>query len=146
MKKRAAKKHARRVRPASPPHEAVIVLRRFVVITGCLGLFIFIFAICNKATFNRAVAGMSITRGLFVQSTVPVPNIPGAASYNIYYKTASETDYTNAVRNIPSYLSFYTISYLKKGVVYQYKIAAVNHDGGEYWFAPEKILTNLQSM
>jgi len=120
--------------------------RRVVLITTSLALFIFVFALVKSQPLTQAVAGVSIARGLFAQTTVALPNITGAASYNIYYRQKSETAFTNAVRNLSTTVTSYTISYLKKNTTYVYKISAVSPSGREFWWSDEKPLTKLQSM
>ena len=84
--------------------------------------------------------------GLFNQAVVAIPSVPNAASYNIYYGQVGEQTFTNAVRNIPTNVTNYTISDLKKGVNYQYRVAAVDKNGKEFLFSAVKPLTNLQPM
>src|SRR6266699_2058082 len=130
MKKRAVRKQSRRIHhTTAKQHEAVIVFRRFVIFTACVGLFIFAIALFNRPAFNQAVAGASVTRGLFTQVTVALPNVPGAVAYNLYYKQPSDHAYIHAVSNISATITTYTVSYLKKGSGYQYRVSALNASG-----------------
>lgn len=95
---------------------------------------------------RQSVAGIQITNGLFAQTTVTLPQVDGVVSYNVYYKEKNESTYKNAVRDIPSYVSEYKISYLTKGSEYVYKVAAVDAMGAEFWFSAEKPLENLEPM
>lgn len=119
---------------------------RIILITTCLVLFIFAFVLFAKPNVTQSVAGVSVARGLFSQTTITLPQINGAVSYNIYYKQKSDATYTNAVRKVPASIPTYTISYLKKGTSYQYRISAVNPAGREFWWAEPQALTNLQPM
>ena len=84
--------------------------------------------------------------GLFAQARVDLPKIDGAVSYNIYYKQDSAGKYTNVAREIPAGVQSYTISYLKKGSEYRYKVAAVNASGAEFWWSEDQNLTNIEPM
>ncbi len=144
-KKTVAKKTVKRTIPRSKAHSQTLFFRRIVIISACLVLVVGIAATFNRGAASQAVAGASIARGLFVQTTVTIPTVPGATAYSIYYKQLGEQKFTNAVRNIPPSVLSYTISYLKKGVSYQYVVAAVAN-GKEISFTPVKTLTNLISM
>ncbi len=85
-------------------------------------------------------------QGLFDQATVSLPPVPNAASYNIYYRQVGEQSFSNAVRNIQPSVTTYTISYLKKGVNYEYQYSAVDKNGKEFLFSDLKPLTDLQPM
>ena len=84
--------------------------------------------------------------GLFDQATVSLPPVPNAAAYNIYYGQEGTDTFTNAVRDIPPNISQYTLSYLKKGVKYDYRVAALDQNDKEFYFSPTEPLTNLQGM
>ena len=99
----------------------------------------------DKGSLSRAVAGVSITRGLFMQAMITLPSDADANSYNIYYKQSGDQDYTNAVRNISPNAHTYLVSYLKKGVTYQYTVAEVIN-GKEVSFTPIQEITNLKPM
>ncbi len=105
-----------------------------------------VFMIANKRTVVRSVAGVSIMRGVFAEATIPLPELDETVSYNIYYKQTTDTTFTHAVRNIPAESDSYTISYLRKGVQYQYKVAAVGPDGAEFWFSDVKPITKIEPM
>lgn len=145
LKKPVTKKTVKRTAPRSSTPNQTLLFHRIVIISACLMLAIGLFTIVNKGSVSRAVAGASITRGLFMQTTVDITPVANATSYNIYYKQSADQKFTNAVRNIPSSVHSYTISYLKKGVTYEYVVAAVVN-GKEISFTPLKTLTNLQSM
>lgn len=145
MKKTApkTKKTTKRIsKPAPTSH--TIVFRRIIVIAACVvvafGLFL------NRQDVSRAVAGTSIARGLYMQATVPMPQLTNAVSYNIYYKQTNEHTFTNSVRSISPKVSTYTISYLKKGTDYEYRVAAVDNTGKEFLFTDPRPLTDLQPM
>jgi len=119
--------------------------RRIVLVTTCIALFAFVFtAVVNHG--RQGVAGIQITNGLFAQSTVAMPQVEGALSYNVYYKQTDEKTYKNAVREIPVTVEEYTVSYLTKGAKYVYKVSAVDVNGAEFWWSDEQPLTNLQPM
>jgi len=120
--------------------------QRIVLITTCIVLFVAAVVVTPKQPVTQSVAGISVARGLFNQATVALPQINGAASYNIYYKQASEPTYTNAVRKVRPGVAAYTISYLKKGSEYQYRISAADTTGKEYWWSNVMPLDNTQSM
>jgi len=120
--------------------------RRIVFITTAIALFLGVVVYFNKSDINKAVAGMSITQGLYDQARISLPKIDDAVSYNIYFKQKSAGTYTNVARGIPANLNAYTISYLKKGEEYQYKVAAVNASGAEFYWTDETDLTNIESM
>lgn len=120
--------------------------RRIVFITTAIALFLGVVVFFNKADINKAVAGMSITQGLYAQAQVTLPKVDGAVSYNVYFKQKSAGTYANVARNVPASVQTYTISYLKKGQEYQYKVAAVNASGAEFSWTEESDLTNIESM
>jgi hypothetical protein len=146
-KKTAQRKTVKRTIPRShsTSRNQTLLFRRIVIISACLVMVIGLAASFNRGAASQAVAGATITRGLFNQTTVTIPSTPNATGYNIYYKQQGEQKFTNAVRNIPVYVHQYTINYLKKGVTYQYTQAAIV-GGKEVNFTPLKTVTNLQSM
>jgi hypothetical protein len=146
-KKTAQRKTVKRTIPRShsTSRNQTLLFRRIVIISACLVMVIGLAASFNRGAASQAVAGATITRGLFNQTTVTIPSTPNATGYNIYYKQQGEQKFTNAVRNIPVYVHQYTINYLKKGVTYQYTQAAIV-SGKEINFTPLKTVTNLQSM
>ena len=89
---------------------------------------------------------MAVTRGLFAEATISLPDVPKAASYTVYYKKTSAKDYSNTAWGIPATSKHYTISYLKKGEEYYYKVAAVDASGAEFYWTNEQILTNIEPM
>lgn len=102
--------------------------------------------LAHKHTVFQAVEGASIFRPMFAQTTVQIPQIEGARSYNIYYWVATDTTFTHAARNIPATSTSFTVEYLRKGVNYVYKISAVNQRGAEFWFSESTPITQLSSM
>lgn len=146
-KKTTARKTVKKTTPRSRSRSQnqSIVFRRIVIISACIVMVFGLVATFNHGGASRAVAGARITRGLFNQATIALPSIPTATGYNIYYKQQDEPQFTNAVRNIPVSVHQYTISYLKKGVTYEYTEAAIV-DGKEINFTPVTTLTNLTSM
>lgn len=144
-KRTTAKKTVKRTIPRQSARNQTVIFRRIVILSACLVLIIGVAATFNRGTASQAVAGASIARGLFEQATITIPHVEGATEYNIYYKQTGEQNYTNAVRNIPPYVNTYLISYLKKGVTYEYTIATVIN-GKEVSFTPIQTLTDLQSM
>jgi hypothetical protein len=156
MKKRIstrAKKHVARkpLRSSSRKSTEHLLLlpfsfRRVVLITTGLVLFVLGFALFNKPQVNQAVAGVSIARGLYAQTTVAIPHVDGAVAYNIYYKQTADTKFTNAVRKIPTNVAMYTISYLKKNANYEYKISALNPAGREFWWSEIQTFTATKAL
>lgn len=119
----------------------------YIIITSSLVIGIFIvFLFANKRTIAQSVAGTSVMRGLYNQAIIPLPQVDGAVSYDIYYKSSSDTAFINAVRDIPANQKSYIISYLKRGTDYQYEISAVNGIGSEFWFSEIQPMTNLKPM
>ncbi len=124
----------------------LVLFRRVLLITTCMTLFVILAADVSKKGMTESVAGISIARGLFAQATIPIPQINGAVSYNIYYKEITDGRYINAVRSIPAGTTTYLVSYLKKNKKYHYKISALDNNGKEFWWSKETLLTNTLSM
>lgn len=103
-------------------------------------------AMQNRHELIRSVAGVSIMRGFYEKASVSLPKSPSASSFNIYYRRSTDTGFPYSVRNIPATQTSYTILYLRKGILYQYKIAAVGKDGQEIWFSDVEQFTSLQPM
>jgi hypothetical protein len=141
--KKATRRAVKHSRSASLP---VISFHRIVIFSACVLLVIFGVAFLRGGTVTRSVAGISIARGFFDQATVSLPQVSGATSYNIYYKQVSDPTFIHAVRNIPTNMKSYTISYLKKNTTYNYKISAADFKGSEFWWSPVEILSNIESM
>lgn len=76
----------------------------------------------------------------YKQATVKWRSVSGARNYNIYYKEAGAKNFNYSVIMLPANAVSYTIGYLRKGVVYQYNLAAVNDAGAEYWWSGLKTL------
>lgn len=118
-----------------------------IIIFGSLAVLFFVaVGALNKKPLTQAVAGISIVRPLFSQATVSWEAVSGAVIYNIYYKGENDSDFTNAVRNISANITSYTISYLRKGVEYDYRISAADASGKEFYWSGTNKITNLQSM
>jgi hypothetical protein len=120
--------------------------RRIILVSTCLVLFLLAFVVFKKEPLSQSVAGMSITRGLFGQATVTIKPVDNAVAYNIYYKQITDSKYIHAVRHIPTNVTTYTISYLKKDKQYQYKISALDASGKEFWWSDLQTFTATQSM
>lgn len=120
--------------------------RRIVLVTTAIALFLGVFVLLNKQQVTQSVAGVSVARGLFAEARIDLPKIEGTVSYNIYYKEKSASDFTNVARDIPGSSLTYTISYLKKGEEYRYKVAAVNTSGAEFYWSNEEDLRNIEPM
>lgn len=146
-KRAAAPKTTRKTTKKTTNGGQTVLIHRIFIVSACLTLFVGGVLIANKNTVNQSVAGASIMRGMFLEATVSIPdNIAGATSYNIYYRKTGETEFSNAVRNLSPYVGTYIISHLKKGSTYEYKFAAVDASGKEFFFSEVLPLTNLQSM
>jgi hypothetical protein len=153
MKKKTAKrtttrKSTRRTTGRTTEHLLLLPFsfRRIILVTTAIALFVGVVVLFNKNQLTQSVAGISITKGLFAQARVDLPKIEGAASYNIYYKKQSASDYTNVARDIPASTVSYTVSYLKKGEEYIYKVAVVDGTGAEVWWSEEQPLTHIEPM
>ncbi|MGI8419153.1 MAG: fibronectin type III domain-containing protein [Candidatus Levyibacteriota bacterium] len=140
------KKTAKKAPRAGKTKSQSIFLERITVITACLVIILGGFVFVNRHRVSSAVAGASIIRGLFMQAPVTMPNIPDAKLYNIYYKQTDAQEFSNAVRGVSPTIPTYTISYLKSGVSYAYRIAAVNSIGEEFYFSETTPLKGLQPM
>ena len=119
--------------------------QRLVIITACVLLVFGILSI-KKNTITQSVAGISVMRGLFAQGSVEWAKNDIATTYNIYYREKGNVEFTNAVRHIPATVTNYTISYLKKGTSYEYKVSVADATGREYEWSEVKEITNLQPM
>lgn len=138
--KKKAKKTPQKTKKIQIPYVKIIYISLSII------LIIGFLAIINKPVMREAVEGMSITRSLYEQSSVALLSINGAVAYNIYYKSESDKTFTHSVRKIPATVRFYTISYLKREVSYEYQISAVNYQGSEFWFSPVEKVTNITPM
>ena len=125
------------------PH---IYFTRYIIISSVLVLLFAVLVFSNKRKIAQSVAGASIMNGFYNAAIIPLPQIDGAETYEIYYKSSSDTTFVNSVRNIPANQKSYYVSYLKKGTEYQYEVSAVNEDGSEFWFSEIQPITNLQPM
>ena len=75
------------------------------------------------------------------QETIKWAKNPNASYYNIYYKEHGSSNWQYAIQNVPNLSSEITIGYLKMWVWYQYKVAAVDYSGNEYWSSSIKKFT-----
>lgn len=122
-------------------------MQRYIVITLSLLLIGTIIVFPNRHKFNQAVAGASIfNAAMFAQATVQMPHLNDAVSYNIYYRQKGDQQFTNAVRGLPPSTIQYTITFLKKGVDYQYEMTALDKSGKEYWSSTLMPLANIEGM
>ena len=147
-KKQTARKSAKKttIRRATTPTSVWTSYKvRIISIFSVLVLALVLLS-TQKHTISQSVAGASVFRPLYAQATVSWADVQGAASYNLYYKQAKEKNYTNAVRNIPSSIRNYTISYLKKNTSYVYRVSAKGVNGSEFWWSDEMPLTNISPM
>lgn len=143
-----ASKSTRRTSRQAAEHVLLLPFsfRRIVLVTTAIALFLGVVVLLNKDQVTKSVAGISVARGLFAQARVDLPKIEDAVSYNVYYKETSAGEYTNVAREIPATSATYTISYLKKGEEYRYKVAAVNGSGAEFFWTDDTDLTNIEPM
>src|SRR5260221_1641225 len=142
-KKTTVKKTVKRTIPKSSPRSSsnqTFVFRRIIIVSACLVLAVIIGVLPYRSQVSQAVAGAQIVNGLYNQTSIQIPTVLDAKSYNIYYRQTGQQSFTNAVRNIPANVHIYTISYLKKNTPYQYRISAVKN-GKEYYFSPIQTLT-----
>src|SRR6266705_562273 len=93
-KKVVSKKVAPRTRVNRSAQKSTISYRRIIILTGSFVLVLFAIVLLNKRNVAQSVAGMSIARGLYDQTTISWNQIPGAIAYNIYYKQESEATFT----------------------------------------------------
>jgi Fibronectin type III domain len=133
-KKSSEKKTVKRTVPKSSKNET-LYFRRIIIISMCLVLAVGATTIFNRSAVRSAVQGVSTMAGLYEQATIKMPQVPNAAAYNIYYGPAGNGTFTNAVRDIPPTVTQYTISDLKEGVTYEYRIAALNKHDKEFYFS-----------
>ena len=137
----------KKVKKAAQKTKKVPILYRKIIYIGFLVVIVFGFLVVfNRPAMRQAVEGASITRSLYQQSIVALPSISGAVAYNIYYKSTADKSFIHSVRKIPATVRFYTISYLKRGVSYEYQISAVNSGGREFWLSPIGKITNAIEM
>ncbi len=67
-------------------------------------------------------------------------SVPGAVTYNLYYKEKGDKTYSYAVGALPSTVTSYTIRSLKNYVKYVYNVASVNSSGVEFSWTGDKWL------
>ncbi len=93
----------------------------------------------NRRDLPHSVLGASV-RPLYSKSVINWASISGATSYNVYYKLKTDTTYMHSLINLPTTYTMYTISYLKRGGVYQYTVAAVDASGAEFGWTAVKTM------
>lgn len=146
MKKKVKSIKRKSVRKVSPQGQS-FTYRRIIIISAiviALGAGLLLYN--NNKSVPQSVLGASVVRTLYAQATITWNPVDGAAAYNVYYKQESDGSFVNAVRNIPTNTTMYTISYLKKNTAYQYKVSAINKDGSEFWWSDVQPLVDLESM
>ncbi len=82
----------------------------------------------------------------FSKATVTIPQVASAAYYNLYYKSQNDKSFINGAGSIPNTAKSYPITYLKKGVGYQYYITAIDAQGIQTQITPIKWIQNFQGM
>lgn len=108
-----------------------------------IGVFVLVFALFFHAPKAQAAwwpsgmwPGMKFSWG-----TATWQMVPEAKGYNLYYKEAGQMKWTHAVAHLPWNSTSYNIMYLKPGVKYSYRVAALNAKWAEFWWSSEKWLT-----
>lgn len=144
-KSAGVKKTTPKTRKTSSPQISTISYQRIVIFSAIVLAVVAVVGF-NKPAVTQSVAGVSVAKGLFAEATIPLPEVDGAVSYNIYYKQKSDKNYDNAVRNVPVTAAVYTISHLNKGAAYEYKVSAVDSEGSEFWWSPIISVTNIKPM
>lgn len=145
-RKKATRRTTARRASSRKPLQFSFNFRRFIIIGGVVAALLVVGANFNDGRLTQSVAGVNITRPFLAESTVYWAPVEGAVSYNLYYKTESESEFTNSVSSIPANVHHYTISYLRKGVVYQYRISAVDQNGKEFWWSGTQDMPKPESM
>lgn len=82
----------------------------------------------------------------YSQATVAIPHSASAVYYNLYYKSQADKTFINGAGRIPAVATAYTITYLKRGLGYQYYISAVDSLGKQTQITPIKWVENIQNM
>lgn len=149
MKKRSAQRKVKRTTASGKSHflhPFELTFRKVVVISTLSVLLLTVFIAFSNDSLTKSVAGISIARPLFSEAVVYLEPVEGASTYNIYYKKTGEPDFTNSVSSIPENVSYYTISYLRKGVDYEYRISAADASGKEFWWSGTNEISDLRPM
>src|SRR5579859_1717217 len=127
-----------------------IASNRIIIISTCVAVIMAAFIIIDRRSLQQSVQGIQIIKGMYNESTISWPLIPGAVGYNIYYGQKSDLQFSHAVRDIPATAASYTIQYLKKGVNYEYRVSAIGLDKQgnktETWFSARTAMLPIQGM
>ena len=105
----------------------------------------------SLAVGSAILLSVSLVSGAFAaspnwsQGTVMWNGVSGATHYNIYYKESGDKMWTHAVVRLPAEARSYTITHLKRGVVYWYRVAA-KKSGAEFWWSDVKRLQTKPMM
>lgn len=147
--KMSAKKHAP-LRKKTVKRVPIQMSYQRIVYMGTIAVALLLTVLITPARhiLSNSVLGAATMAApqLFNQTIIAVPHISGAVRYELYYKTASDTVYKHAYRNISSNATTVTVSYLKKNTTYVYRFSAVNAANAEFWWSAETPMVNLQSM
>jgi hypothetical protein len=145
--KTAATKTTRKATKKTSSGSQTILIHRIFIVSAVLTLFVVGAFWFNKPAVTQSVLGTSIMKGTYQKATIKVPaDIPAASSYVLYYKLASEEEFTNSVKDISPTAGFHTVEYLKKGEEYVYRFAAVDEVNREILFSETRPITNLEPM
>lgn len=120
-----------------------------IYVGSCIGVLLVVVlfvGFSHKRALRQTVAGISIMNGVFAQATVPLPDIPNATAFNVYYWPELHSESVNAARGVPTNISSYTVTYLSKNTKYEYRISALDPNGAEFWWSPVTDMTNITSM
>lgn len=148
MKKRrhSVLKARHRSRIARSKVPGTITFQRIIIYAVAVALFLGLTAYTFRRPLTSSVAGLTIARSLFNQGTVSWESVSGAKAYNLYYKTQADADFTNSVIGVSPEYNYYTISYLRKGVDYDFRVSAIDASGKEFWWSGTNQITSLEPM
>lgn len=108
----------------------------FIAFFSVFSLFLY-----PGTSFVTHTAEASVLGTFFSQTTIVLPNVPGAVSFNIYYKETSAKTFNHASRGISPSDKTHKIRFLKKNVKYQYKISALDANGQEFWWSTIRLMS-----